>query len=241
MHNRALVYADQKAEYKVSLAQNAPPLSTTVLCHLCKREGGEMVGPFEQQNLGQFFLHKDCLEINTYSYCNKKELKWANIDTMLKMLAKDAQYTCYRCEGEGASVQCTTCGKCFHGYYCSGLYLIQAGDVLIGKIPIGSAATNHQMWICLFCQNRTNNENAVLESTKPVDKKAYHAALCKIDKEHLLESKNHQLREHEAKRTFSYQPQIDDVCVYFYQGHEDYIYQHNLHFYAGHTNVFPTN
>ena len=28
--------------------------------------------------------------------------------------------------------------------------------------------------------------------------------------------------------------------MYFYQGHEDYIYQYNLHFYAGHANVYPT-
>ena len=196
MHSKALKYSDQKAEYNVSLGRIAPAAPTNVACHLCKREGGEMVGPFEHSQLGQFYLHKDCLEVNTYSYYNIKDRKWANIETMLKMLTQDAQYACYRCDGEGASVQCTTCGKSFHGFYCAGLYLIPTSDVLASKNQKGNAATNPQMWICLFCQNRGNNETAEIEGKKPMDKKAYLTTLGKIDKEHLLEKQNHQMREH---------------------------------------------
>lgn len=50
-------------------------------CALCKRSDGEVVGPFAKRNqLNQLWLHKDCIEVNTYSYYSTTFKKWVNID-----------------------------------------------------------------------------------------------------------------------------------------------------------------
>lgn len=93
---------------------------------MCSRTDGEIVGPFKKQGSDQtIWLHKDCVEVNTYSYFSVKEKKWVNIDTMIKYLLDENTYKCYRCDLAGASVSCQICGKNFHGYMCASLYLLR--------------------------------------------------------------------------------------------------------------------
>lgn len=110
-----------KLETQFELSQGQ---RTNECCFICCRSEGEIVGPFTNKQKETIFLHKDCIEINTYSYFSVTLKKWVNIETMVKRLSVEAQYQCYRCTGFGATVSCATCGKNFHGYYCAGMYLI---------------------------------------------------------------------------------------------------------------------
>lgn len=94
-------------------------------CALCQKSEGDIVGPFARRNNPtQLWLHKDCIEVNTYSYMSRSLKKWVNIDTMIKNLSLEKQYMCFRCDLPGASVACVTCGKNFHGFYCAFMYLL---------------------------------------------------------------------------------------------------------------------
>jgi hypothetical protein len=149
---------------------------------------------------------------------------------MLQHLQVNAQYQCYRCEGFGASVACLTCGLHFHGYYCAGMYLISSTST-----QQRNEGLNSQFWQCLFCKNQENYESALAfeETTPNQDQKQYLLQLKKIDKSHLLSEQSHQAREASQSKAVSYMPQVDDVLLYFFQGHEDFVYQYNCHFYAG--------
>jgi hypothetical protein len=116
------------------------------VCALCGRYDGEIVGPFIAKGQPTVYLHSDCIEINQFSYFNVSAKKWVNIDTMLKKLQNEVRSSCYRCDGKGASVECVQCGRCFHGYFCAGLYLIQGMPRFKPNL-----AVNPQTWVCLFC------------------------------------------------------------------------------------------
>jgi hypothetical protein len=79
----------------------------------------------------------------------------------------------------------------------------------------------------LFCKNQQNYETAL--ACTDTDPQPYYASLKKIDKSWLVTDVN----------KANYVPQIDDVVLYFWQGHEDYIYQYNCHFYAGQQAAYP--
>lgn len=179
------------------------------------------------------FLHRECVEVNTYSYYSSQCKKWVNIDTMLTCLKGEKTYTCFRCDLPGASVSCQLCGRNFHGYHCSSLYLL--------RLPIEAGSknegTNPQFWQCFFCQNQNNHNNYL--ASPNTDEKAYIAQLRKLDKGHLLGDMSHSQREQAQKKAVTIVPQVDDVLVYFWQGHEDFIYQYNCHFYAGVSAIFP--
>lgn len=57
----------------------------------------------------------------------------------------------------------------------------------------------------------------------------------------MISDQNHLTKELTLSRQLTYQPQIDDVLLYFWQGHEEYCYQYNCHFYAGQSATFPTS
>lgn len=141
-----------ESTYELQKATNTQPQP----CYLCKRADGEIVGPFGHPKKPQIFLHKDCIEINTYSYFSVQQKKWVNIETMLQQLQVNDQYQCYRCEGFGASVACLTCGLHFHGYYCAGMYLISSMST-----QQRNEGLNSQFWQCLFCKNQENYESAL--------------------------------------------------------------------------------
>ena len=74
---------------------------------------------------------------------------------------------------------------------------------------------------------------AMSETITSKDQKPYLQALKKIDKTHLISDLPTQTREATEQKSLTYIPQIDDVVLYFFQGHEDYVYQYNCHFFAG--------
>jgi len=45
-----------------------------------------------------------------------------NIGKALKDLSRKP-IMCDRCGNQGATIKCTDCRKCYHGYYCSSLYM----------------------------------------------------------------------------------------------------------------------
>ena len=81
-------YQSQKAETNFELTQGLK--TDLVACYLCSRADGEIVGPFSNKHKKVIYLHKDCIEINTYSYFSTTHKKWLNIETMVKRLIEDA-------------------------------------------------------------------------------------------------------------------------------------------------------
>ena len=63
---------------------NAPAATEAMPCNLCRRTDGEIVGPFGHKSKPQIYLHKDCIEVNTYSYFSVIHKKWVNIETMMR-------------------------------------------------------------------------------------------------------------------------------------------------------------
>ncbi len=117
-------YVKQKSEVNYDLVQET---GGEKICHLCNRRDNPLVGPFQKSGGPLIYFHKECVEVNTYSYYKVKEQRWVNIESMLKHLQEDAQYTCFRCNQLGASVSCVTCGRNFHGFQCASFYMINLG------------------------------------------------------------------------------------------------------------------
>lgn len=112
------------------------------------------------------YLHRDCIETNCYSFYNSLTHKWAKIENMLKHLKEDAQYNCFRCGNEGASISCHSCGRNFHGFYCAGFYNI--------LVPIDeSQAEGAQTALCFFCKNESNFEDIETYPDADQDIKSY--------------------------------------------------------------------
>jgi hypothetical protein len=113
-----------------------------------------MIGPFSKKNkdtidssadASNLWFHKDCLEKNAYvKYNPVNGGKWTNIATAIKHLVKDKQFTCYRCLEKGATTQCNTCDRSFHGHFCNSLYMLRMGD------------ETSNMFRCIFCVNNDN-------------------------------------------------------------------------------------
>lgn len=64
----------------------------TQVCSFCKRIDNPLLGPFVKKNQdnqvidGPHYFHKDCIEVNLYSFYNKNKNKWMNIGKALEML-----------------------------------------------------------------------------------------------------------------------------------------------------------
>lgn len=112
------------------------------------------------------YLHKDCVETNCYSYFNYHTSKWVKIEAMLKHLKEDAQYTCFRCGKDGASISCHSCGRNFHGYYCAGFYNILV-PLQENEVEGPSSA------YCFFCKNESNFEDSEAFESGDKDIKSY--------------------------------------------------------------------
>ena len=94
-------------------------------CAFCLRIDTPLVGPFLKYNSkktlvdGPLYFHKDCIEVNNYSFFNKTKGKWLNIGKALEMLVLKKSYICKRCRGLGATIKCVSCRSWYHGHLCS--------------------------------------------------------------------------------------------------------------------------
>ena len=89
------------------------------------------------------YFHQDCIEFNQYSrFCIERK-KWVNIGKALQNLVHKEQFTCFRCQTKGATVQCRDCSKAFHGYRCARMYTLQLDDEDSGQV----------FYQCVFCRN----------------------------------------------------------------------------------------
>ena len=132
------------------------PIPEHACCFFCKRvmDNFTMIGPFSKQGKDMIdssadsfdlWFHKDCLEKNAYvKYNPSNGGKWLNINTAIKHLVTDRDFTCYRCLGKGSTVQCQTCDRSFHGHFCSNLYLLSMGEERPNEFR------------CIFCVNNDN-------------------------------------------------------------------------------------
>ena len=123
---KAQNYRNQKPDTGFELVE--APMDPSAVCGLCQRKDDPLVGPFRKGSV-EFYFHQDCVEINLYSFYKVAEKKWVNIESMVKHLVTDAQYTCWRCDGRGASISCITCGRNFHGHKCAKLFMIPLGHM----------------------------------------------------------------------------------------------------------------
>lgn len=131
---------------------NIKTKSWTRECALCARSDEPTLGPFCKVSEDKpssviglpLYFHKDCLEVNKISRFNNKERTWVNIGTALNILVHKFPQKCFRCKTVGASIQCTSCPRWFHGHKCTELYCI--------------ALEKDLEYRCLFCCNRLNSE-----------------------------------------------------------------------------------
>lgn len=90
------------------------------------------------------YFHQRCLEVNEYvRYEPASEHNWCRIRTALRQLRHGRQFTCYRCVAPGATRQCMSCDRSFHGHYCTDMYML-AQDY------------ENRFYQCIFCRNKTN-------------------------------------------------------------------------------------
>lgn len=75
--------------------------------------------------MGQpIYLHKDCIEVSQFSYFRISDSQWVNIAEAIDQLVTHNSYQCERCQTGGATIQCYSCKRCFHGHLCSSLMTI---------------------------------------------------------------------------------------------------------------------
>ena len=127
-------------------------------CNLCNKADDPVVGPFcKFEDAGKTKLvgkplhfHQDCIEFNNYSSFRSTDKKWVNIGKALDNLVHKDSHNCYRCGTKGASVQCFTCAKPFHGFKCAKQYTIRLDS---------DAEQGPPTYQCLFCINTKNFED----------------------------------------------------------------------------------
>lgn len=135
-----------------------------------------LVGPFYKFDKlrnpidGPHYFHKDCVEVNNYSFFNKIKGKWLNIGKALDMLVKKKSYSCKRCFSPGATIKCINCNKWYHGFLCSQLYMLWLGK---------------QDYECFECRN-ADNYNKFTEKAPKIDDKEYESIIKSIQRDHLL-------------------------------------------------------
>lgn len=214
-----------QSEDKYVLVQS-DAAKTGKVCHFCKKsqDSNSLIGPFVLKDQSQInsssnglYFHEKCLEVNTYVRYDKKQVKWLNIDTAIKNL--DDKFTCYRCLSKGATIQCQSCDRCFHGHYCNYFYMLPTSEL-------------DQTYVCIFCRNNLNNQSHKQDPAAFQNFTRTELDLMRkgIDKKHLHESTA-------LSEDNFYLPQIDDEVVYFYQGHEHFYQSNNCFFYGGNQKV----
>jgi hypothetical protein len=97
---------------------------------------------------------------------------------------------------------------------------------------------------CYFCCNQQNHEQfevvakkkSNLTAAEQVIKKNiddYLQNLRQLPRDHMFTVRDPIALEHEQKKVSNYMPQVGDMVYYFYQGHEEYVMQYNLHHFSG--------
>lgn len=183
-----------------------------VSCYFCKRTDQPIIGKFMKANQnskgpeGPLFFHKDCIEVNTYSFFNPQKQKWMNLGKALQELSQKSWF-CKRCHHIGSTIKCIGCSKTYHGHLCSTLYMIETGD---------------RLFQCFECRNKDNYKQS--KGKDLLEKQELKLIKRTMPREFLLFSK-------QSKDL--YVPQMNDLVYYFFQGHERFISQYNCFFYAG--------
>lgn len=147
-------------------------------CSFCQRymDRHEMIGPFvldqpsklrdknidftisfvealdPKKEVHGIYFHQKCLELNQYVKYDETLERYVNIRTALKYLVEQKYFSCYRCLGKGATLQCSYCDRSFHGHYCSVPKYVLAEDF------------NNTLFTCIFCKNNKNYEDYLNES-----------------------------------------------------------------------------
>ena len=138
------MYTAESAKFKDSMDEDYklstdPNIKCEKICFFCKRnmDSHQLIGPFvkdktanqqilESQDsfvqIGEskegIFFHQKCLESNNFVRYDFTKQKWLNIGTAIDQLLIQKEFTCYRCLMKGATVQCSTCERSFHGHHC---------------------------------------------------------------------------------------------------------------------------
>lgn len=87
--------------------------------------------------------------MNQFSkFCIERK-KWVGIGKALQNLVHKEQFTCYRCQTKGATVQCFYCNKSFHGFKCARMYTLTLDDEEMQQV----------IYQCIFCRNTQNWED----------------------------------------------------------------------------------
>lgn len=145
------------------------------VCTFCQRKDGLMIGPFRNtKNADEIrYFHKDCIEVNDYSFYNSSKSKWLNIGKAIEQLLVKSPKMCSRCGVIGATIKCKDCNDSYHGYVCSTLYLL---------------ALDQRTYQCFSCRNKENYRN--FRAKEPSFDKKEHLLLRKqMAREHLLQTK----------------------------------------------------
>ena len=107
-----------------------------------------------------------------------------------------------------------SCDRHFHGFLCSSLHMI---------------LLDRKDYQCFTCRNSVNYKN-FFQKDNLIDKTE-----LKIMKRQM--SRDHLLITHQSLK--SYCPQLNDLVVYFFQGHEKFMSCYNCFFNAGDQEVTP--
>eukprot|EP00347_Sterkiella_histriomuscorum_P008985 403342968 len=218
----------QTADSISSVSENASPMSSDLkqnlplklvnfdrfnyslefqTCGFCGKSNKNLVGPFiqEAKNLTYYF-HNHCLEVNEFiSFEMNDGFEYYNINQLLSFHKADPEkYKCNRCSRYGGTVSCYLCGKYYHGNDCAQYRLIDCSDL-----------SNRKQYKCYFCLNSERFQNQDLKEEP--------------DKLNI----SYPLTNSQTNPIEQYVPQVGDIVMYFYKGHEEYIKQNDHLFFNG--------